>query len=237
MLAFTWIALRFIHFTSLMLVFGFAMYGAWLAPLMIRRLLTKRSLRLQQHAAVWSLISATAMLAVQGGLMGTGWTDVFSPNIWQAVLQTQFGGVWLWQIVLALVTLIVALMQPRNMPRLLFMLTTAQFILLAGVGYATLNEGVTAKIHQTNHAIHLICAAAWFGGLLPVLLTCRPGNALYVINPSTLVQYPLNDIAQKEVASGKTNAQPISVIQIDDPNNPGEKMSLAPFIERAEKLC
>ena len=62
-------------------------------------------------------------------------------------------------------------------------------------------------------------------------------EALYVINPSTLVQYPLNDIAQKEVASGKTKAQPISVIQIDDPNNPGEKMSLAPFIERAEKLC
>lgn len=56
-----------------------------------------------------------------------------------------------------------------NMPRLLFMLTTAQFILLAGIGHATLNEGVTAKIHQTNHAIHLICAAAWFGGLLPVL--------------------------------------------------------------------
>ncbi|SPW54935.1 putative copper resistance protein [Escherichia coli] len=107
MLAFTWIALRFIHFTSLMLVFGFAMYGAWLAPLTIRRLLAKRFLRLQQHAAVWSLISATAMLAVQGGLMGTGWTDVFSPNIWQAVLQTQFGGVWLWQIVLA----------PRNVDR------------------------------------------------------------------------------------------------------------------------
>ncbi|EHP6253379.1 copper resistance D family protein, partial [Escherichia coli] len=118
MLAFTWIALRFIHFTSLMLVFGFAMYGAWLAPLTIRRLLAKRFLRLQQHAAVWSLISATAMLAVQGGLMGTGWADVFSPNIWQAVLQTQFGGVWLWQIVLALVTLIVALMQPRNVSRL-----------------------------------------------------------------------------------------------------------------------
>ena len=47
MLAFTWIALRFIHFTSLMLVFGFAMYGAWLAPLTIRRLLAKRFLRLQ----------------------------------------------------------------------------------------------------------------------------------------------------------------------------------------------
>ncbi len=135
MLAFTRIALRFIHFTSLMLVFWLrnVRCPGW-PPLTIRRLLAKRFLRLQQHAAVWSLISATAMLAVQGGLMGTGWTDVFSPNIWQAVLQTQFGGIWLWQIVLALVTLIVALMQPRNMPRLLFMLTTAQFILLAGVG-------------------------------------------------------------------------------------------------------
>ncbi|AST80334.1 TPA: YebY family protein [Citrobacter farmeri] len=70
-----------------------------------------------------------------------------------------------------------------------------------------------------------------------VMLTCRPGNALYVINPSTLVQYPLNNIAQEQVASGKTNAQPLSVIQIDDPAKPGEKMSLAPFIERAEKLC
>ncbi|WP_181012872.1 YebY family protein [Citrobacter amalonaticus] len=70
-----------------------------------------------------------------------------------------------------------------------------------------------------------------------VMLTCRPGKALYVINPGTLVQYPLNDIAQQQVESGKTNAQPISIIQIDDPAKPGEKMSLTSFIERAEKLC
>lgn len=70
-----------------------------------------------------------------------------------------------------------------------------------------------------------------------VMLTCRPGNALYVINPSTLVQYPLNAIAEEQVKAGKTTAQPLSIIQIDDPARPGEKMSLAPFIERAEKLC
>lgn len=70
-----------------------------------------------------------------------------------------------------------------------------------------------------------------------VMLTCRPGNALYVINPSTLVQYPLNDVAEQQVASGKNNGQPVSVIQVDDPANPGQKKSLAPFIERAEKLC
>lgn len=70
-----------------------------------------------------------------------------------------------------------------------------------------------------------------------VMLVCRPGHALYVINPSTLMQYPLNDVAEKEMASGKTSGQPLSVIQIDDPHNPGHKMPLEPFIERASKLC
>ncbi|MCA1920669.1 MULTISPECIES: YebY family protein [Buttiauxella] len=70
-----------------------------------------------------------------------------------------------------------------------------------------------------------------------VMLSCRPGHALFAINPSTLMQYPLNDVAQQQVSSGKTTGQPISVIQIDDPKTPGQKKSLAPFIERAEKLC
>ncbi|VTP69698.1 Protein of uncharacterised function (DUF2511) [Leclercia adecarboxylata] len=70
-----------------------------------------------------------------------------------------------------------------------------------------------------------------------VMLTCRPGHALYAINPSTLVQYPLNDVAQQQVDSGKSNGQPIAIIQVDDPKNPGQKMSLAPFIERANTLC
>ncbi|MFY9995427.1 MAG: YebY family protein [Leclercia sp.] len=70
-----------------------------------------------------------------------------------------------------------------------------------------------------------------------VMLTCRPGHALYAINPSTLVQYPLNDAAQQQVDSGKSIGKPISIIQIDDPANPSQKKSLEPFIARAETLC
>ncbi|EOH6330406.1 copper homeostasis membrane protein CopD [Citrobacter koseri] len=169
MLTFTWVALRFIHFSAMMLVFGCALYGAWLAPVSVRRLMTRRFLRLQQHAAVWSFVSATLMLAIQGGLMGAGWQDVISVSIWGAVLQTQFGGVWLWQIILALVTLVMTLVIPRNLPRLLLILMIAQFMLLAGVGHATLNDGVVGAVQQINHATHLVCAAAWFGGLLPVI--------------------------------------------------------------------
>lgn len=169
MLAFTWVALRFIHFTALMLIFGCSLYSAWLAPTSIRRLMARRFLRLQQYAAVWCCLSATAMLAVQGGLMGAGWSDVVRVPVWHVVLQTQFGRVWLWQIVLATVTLVVALMTPRSLARLLLMLTIAQFILLAGVGHATMNAGVVGALQQLNYALHLICAAMWFGGLLPVI--------------------------------------------------------------------
>lgn len=70
-----------------------------------------------------------------------------------------------------------------------------------------------------------------------VMLTCRQGNALFVINPATLMQYPINDEAMAQVKAGKTTGQSISVIQVDDPAKPGEKKSLAPFIEKARTLC
>ena len=37
---------------------------------------------------------------------------------------------------------------------------------------------------------------SWAFNREEVMLTCRPGNALYAINPSTLVQYPLNEVAE-----------------------------------------
>lgn len=42
-----------------------------------------------------------------------------------------------------------------------------------GVGHATLHTGVIGALHKTNHALHLIGAAVWFGGLLPVIYCMR----------------------------------------------------------------
>jgi len=70
-----------------------------------------------------------------------------------------------------------------------------------------------------------------------VMLQCRPGKALYVINDSTLAQYPLNDVAKEQVKARQVQAVPLEKILLDDPKNPGHKMSLAPFIAKAESLC
>ncbi|MDA5496815.1 YebY family protein [Yersinia aleksiciae] len=70
-----------------------------------------------------------------------------------------------------------------------------------------------------------------------VMLECRTGNALFVINPSTLAQYPLNEIATEQMKSGHVLAKPLDVLLLDDNANLGHKMSLEPFQQRAMTLC
>lgn len=64
MLAFCYVTLRFIHFSALMVLFGNALYSAWLAPVSLRRLLKRRFRRRQKTLALISLLSALIMLAL-----------------------------------------------------------------------------------------------------------------------------------------------------------------------------
>lgn len=173
MLSGLYISLRFIHFISLMIAFGCVLYGAWWAPVTLRRLLMQRFYPLMRHLLLVSALSALLMLMAQGGLMGDGWPDVWQPAIWQAVAGTQFGGVWVWQILLSFVTLVVVWLKPRRPGRLLLVLLCAQMLLLAGVGHAAMNEGWLGALQRTNHAVHLFCVAGWFGGLLPFIYCLR----------------------------------------------------------------
>ncbi|WP_419721512.1 YebY family protein [Pantoea vagans] len=70
-----------------------------------------------------------------------------------------------------------------------------------------------------------------------VMLTCEKEGAMFAINPSTLMQYPLNDIADQLFKNKQVKAQPISVIQAEDKAHPGQMMSLQPIVERTQALC
>lgn len=172
MLALVYVALRFIHFGALMLIFGNALYSTWFAPSSLQRLMSRHFQFQQKMAALISLITALLMFGVQGGLMANGWGDVLSPAVWHSVLGTQFGGVWLWEVILAIVTAGVVWLAPQKNARLL-LLAMGQFVLLAGVGHAAMSDGATGAMHRLNHAVHLLCAATWVGGLLPLLFCMR----------------------------------------------------------------
>ncbi|HHT2452055.1 copper homeostasis membrane protein CopD [Klebsiella michiganensis] len=173
MLSGVYVSLRFIHFISLIVAFGCVLYGAWWAPVALRRLMMQRFYPLMRYLLSASALSALLMLMAQGGLMGNGWPDVWQPAIWQAVAGTQFGGVWVWQILLAFVALAVVWLKPRRPGRLLLVLFCAQLLLLAGVGHAAMNDDWLGIVQRTNHALHLFCVASWFGGLLPFIYCLR----------------------------------------------------------------
>ena len=152
MLTGLYITLRFGHFISLMLAFGCVLYGAWWAPVPLRRVLMLRFYPLLRPLPLIGAISTLALYLLQGGMMGEGWTDVWRPAVWQAVAGTRFGGVWIWQILLTWIALAVVWIRPRHGARQLVALLAAQ---------------------RTNHAVHLFCVASWFGGLLPFIYCLR----------------------------------------------------------------
>lgn len=173
MLDATWITLRFIHFAALILALGCAISASWLAPDALKPVLARRLWRLWRMSLIANLFSAALMLCIQGGMMGGGWSDAFAPAIWLAVLTTQFGGVWLWQIMLSAASLVVFLLKPYRVGALLMILLLAQVVLLAGVGHAVMAEGMRGALQRANHALHLLSAAWWMGGLLPLLACMR----------------------------------------------------------------
>lgn len=173
MLSACYIALRFIHFTSLMLLFGCTIYSVLLASGRLREMLTQHLQVVWRSAIDVSLIVTCLLLCMQAGLMGDGWHDVINPPIWITVLGTQFGRIWTWLIILALLMAVVSVMRPRRMQELLLLLTILQLILLACVGHATQHDGVAGIFHRFNHAVHLLSASFWVGGLLPLLVCMR----------------------------------------------------------------
>ena len=173
MLTSAYVLLRWGHFLSLMLAFGCILYAAWWAAPQLRRLIWQRFQTAMRVLLVVSALSATLMLMLQGGLMGDGWPDAINPDVWLAVLSTRFGSVWLWQILLAWISVVVLMLRPHRGIPVLFILCAAQFLLMAGVGHAAMREGIMGALQRTNHAVHLLCAGAWIGGLLPFAYCLR----------------------------------------------------------------
>lgn len=168
-----YVLLRFAHFAGLMLLLGCTVWHLMLTPAPLNRFLARRLRPLWQSAAAGTLLSALLMLFCQAGVMGNGWADTLQPELWLAVLGTQLGAVWLWQLIMAAASLILVFTSARKMQAYLFILTLAQLILLADTGHATLHQDLTGVIQRVSQAIHLVSGGFWVGGLVPAVFCLR----------------------------------------------------------------
>ncbi|MEZ3498900.1 copper homeostasis membrane protein CopD [Pantoea sp. KPR_PJ] len=173
-----WILLRALHFAAVMLLAGSAFYTVLLAPRRYRSLLAQR-LHHVMLICVWlALLSALLMLGVQLVLMSGDWRNLFSGDIWLAVLATRFGAVWQWETGIAAITLLGGVL--RHARRQQVWLSGALFQLgcMALTGHAAMHDGMSGILQPVNHAVHLIAAAFWAGGLLPLLILMREARQI-----------------------------------------------------------
>jgi putative copper resistance protein D len=157
---------RFVHFASLMTLFGGWLFVSALAPPALAAGLSAPLRRVAPMLALLSLASALAWLVFVARDMAG---DDFGPDAVSEVFWgTAFGKVWQARVVI-LALLVVTVLRPdaRGLaPALLAGLSVAT---LGLVGHAAMQDGLYGAAHRLNHALHLLATSAWIGGLAPFL--------------------------------------------------------------------
>ncbi|MEQ4986220.1 copper homeostasis membrane protein CopD [Proteus vulgaris] len=163
-----YILCRFFHFVAVMFMFGLSFSAAILAKDKFIPLIQVRLRPALAISTITVFITTYLWMAMQSGIMGDGWEDAWSFEIWKAVLGTSFGQIWQWQLILATLALAVLFIHQRYIRNFsLLIIASIMLILHASIGHGAMFTGSEATLYKVNQSIHLISAAYWFGGLWP----------------------------------------------------------------------
>jgi copper resistance protein D len=165
---------RFAHFLAAMLAFGMSAYLRAYAPERLRLALSPAARRVALIASLVALITAIAWLTLESAAMADDWSAALDPEAIAAVLtDTAFGHAWSLHLALATALVAVVAFGPRARWGPTALASAALLASLGLVGHATMQIGVEGVVHRANHAVHLLAAGAWIGGLVPFALCLR----------------------------------------------------------------
>jgi putative copper resistance protein D len=165
---------RFAHFMAAMLTFGMSAYVWLYAPERLRLALSPILRRLALIFSLVALVTAIAWLALESASMAEDWSAAVAPDLIGAVLtNTAFGHVWAAHLVLAATLVPVVIFEPRARWTATSLVSAALLASLGLVGHAAMQTGAAGFLHRANHAVHLVTAGAWIGGLVPFAMCLR----------------------------------------------------------------
>jgi copper resistance protein D len=168
------IAARFLHFASVLAVFGLAVFPLYTypssggpPPARLTRWLRLR-LRLSAVLALLSGISWAYLTVANmtGSLTGAADADA----LWSVFGETGFGRVWIARLAL-IVTLLVSVRGCKSSGHPDWITAGVSGVILAtlaGVGHTHVSDGAAHVLHISADGTHLLAAGAWLGGLLPL---------------------------------------------------------------------
>jgi copper resistance protein D len=163
---------RFAHFLAAMLTFGMSACLWAYTPERLRVALSPVARRIALVASLVALLTAIAWLALESAAMADDWSAAIDPDQIGAVLtDTAFGHAWALHLILAAALVVVAFSSAGWGAT-----AVASGALLASlglVGHAAMQTGAEGVLHRANHAIHLLAAGAWIGGLVPFAMCLR----------------------------------------------------------------
>jgi copper resistance protein D len=181
-------ACRFIQFAAAMLIFGTAAFRVYAlagsdtgAASIILSSFDACFGRVLPVASLVALISAIALLLCQAAAMaGSPAAAADVATVSAVLLETRFGRVWCWHLLLAAILVLACLNRQPRRPVIL-LLSLGLLASLAWVGHATMGEGAALVGHELNQTGHLLAAGLWLGGLAPLAWIIRqtrrqPGN-------------------------------------------------------------
>ena len=174
---------RAVHFASSLVVEGVAIFSAFIAqsvraaPFEARRqeqlMLVALTLAVLSGATWLLFLSSNIAQSSVGAAIGDG-------TAWSVLTETQFGRVWEARLLVAILLCCFWLVGPGRRTRGLHLsllqaaLATAFVGMLAWSGHGAGTMGFGGFLHIGGDALHLIAAAAWVGGLVPLLMFLGP---------------------------------------------------------------
>ena len=167
------IASRFLHYATVMVLFGVALFPLYTyasrvgdPPARLQHWLH----RVLPIAGLLALLSGLAWGYFTVANMAGSLSSAADPDTLRSVLhETTFGKVWVARLSL-LVALLVLLRSSYariwHPDRTTPLVSAVLLASLAGVGHTQLHEGVMRCVHAGSDAAHLLAAGAWLGGLI-----------------------------------------------------------------------
>lgn len=166
------VATRFVHFATVMALFGLALFPHYSYPARggAPAAWTGRWLRVSLHrAALLGLVSGLAWgWFALASMTGTANAAADPDNLLIVLRETSFGQVWVARLALAVALLVwMSGSDARPRPGWVTVSVAAMLLLsLAFVGHTQTNDGALRIIHVSADGAHLLAAGAWLGGLL-----------------------------------------------------------------------
>src|SRR6202011_6353646 len=167
-------ACRFVQFTAAMLIFGTAAFRVYALAGSHSRAASSILAGFDawvRHvvlvAALVALISAMALVLCQAAAMaGSPAAAVDFGVVGAMLLETRFGRVWCWHLLLATILVLACLGRHPRRPVVLF-LSLGLLASLGWVGHAAMDDGSTRIAHELNQTAHLLAAGLWLRGVVP----------------------------------------------------------------------